>query len=734
MLTPAPATPDASMLSGLLAAARNKPAASTMPGDDERGQFLTIERLKKDFERYLGDKSDEIDEQRDSRRQYHGAQWTADEVRALKDRGQPPRFYNKIGRKIDGIVGISEKQRQDPKAYPRNPRDEDGADVATVVVREITERNEWTSKKPRALRQALIDGISGVEFRMVKGDHGDPDIEIHTVHTEDFFYDPASVEPNFTDARFMGLSKWMDVDEAVELFPDREDDIRDMIGSGASDSIPSDRDNRWSQKNGKRLRMVEHWYRSKGEWCWAFYIGSTVLDQGLSPYFDERGDTCCRFEMFSALIDHDGDRYGIVRNLKPIQQDINQRVSLLLRLALTRRLVMEEGAVEDVETARREWARPDGVVVIRPGKIMKPDDTQAQVAEHTALLELAMREMEAFYNINPAALAGSSKNLSGRAVNLLQAPGLAELVMLFINYRNWVIRCYRMSWNLAQRFWAAERWIRVTDDQGVAQFVQLNGLQLDQYGLPTIVNKVGALDVDIIMDEGPDVQNMMQDSLDVLSQFLGALPQGSIPMEVLIPLMPLPASVKKTWEGIIEKQQQPDPAKQQAQQLALQEQAFKNALTQAQTQKTVADTGKSHAGALSDLASAAHKGSEAHLNSAQIFAGGLQATNSAAPSAPQAPSPPPAPPQGPAQANVPPALNAPLTRLGPQLSLVPGASPGANAAFAGAPSPRPPVGMAMPGMTVPQPPPIPGARKAPDGHWYVHAPHPHGQFRRVVRG
>ena len=620
---------------------------------------------------------------------------------------------------------------QKPQApYPRPSPwgyDEEGADVATVVVREITERNEWTSKKPRALRQALIDGISGVEFRLVKGDHGDPDVEIHSVHTEDFFYDPSSAEPNFTDARFMGLSKWMAIDEAIEMFPDREEDIRDLIGSGDVNSIPSDRDSRWTQKSGKRLRMVEHWYRSKGEWCWAFYIGSTILDQGVSPYFDERGDTACRFEMFSALIDQDGDRYGIVRNLKPIQQDINQRVSLLLRLALTRRLIMEEGAVKDVEVARREWARPDGVVVVRPGMLMKPDDTQAQVAEHTALLELAMREMEAFYNINPAALAGSSKNLSGRAVNLLQAPGLAELALLFINYRNWVIRCYRMSWNLAQRFWTAERWIRVTDDQGLAQFIQINGLQLDQSGLPTIVNKVGALDVDIIMDEGPDVQNMMQDSLDVLSQFLGALPPGSIPMEVLIPLMPLPASVKKTWEGIIEKQQQPDPAKQQAQQLALQEQASKNALTQAQTQKTVADTSKSHAGALSDLASAAHKGSEAHLNSAQIFAGGLQAVNS--PPAGAAPvAGPQQPPQGPMQPQVPPGMNAPPTPLGPQAPMIPGAPAGLAGRLPAVPS----VGTPIPGVTTL--PTVPGAIQAPDGHFYVHAPHPHGRFRRVVRG
>lgn len=680
-------------------------------GDDDRDQFLTLERMKKDFERYLSDKSDEIDEQRDSRRQYHGAQWTHYEIQVLKDRGQPPRFYNKIGRKVDGIVGISEKQRQDPKAYPRNPRDEDGADVATVVVREITERNEWTSKKPRALRQALIDGISGVEFRLTKGDHGDPDIEIHNVHTEDFFYDPASVEPNFTDARFMGLSKWMAVDEAVELFPAHEDDLRDLLDAGGGEGIPSDRENRWTQRGAKRLRMVEHWYVSRGEWCWAFYVGSTLLDEGISPYFDERGDTACRFEMFSGLIDHDGDRYGIVRPLKPIQQDINQRVSLLLRLALTRRIIMEKGAVDDVETARREWARPDGVVVKMPGKLFEADNTQAQVAEHTALLQFSMDQMEAFYNINPAALSGSAKNLSGRAVNALQAPGLAELAFLFINYRNWQIRCYRMAWTLAQRFWTSERWIRVTDDQGVAQFLQVNGLQLDPSGLPAIVNKVGALDVDIIMDEGPDVQNMMQDSLDVLSQFLGVLPPGSVPMDILVSLMPIPSSIKTKWQDHIEKAQQPDPMKQQAQQVALHSEAAK-------IDKTIADTAKSKAQALSALGSAAHKTSEAHINGAQVFAGGLQQLN--APPGGQPPQAPQQPPQGPLQAPGGPGMMQSPTQLGAQLPMVPGASPGANAAIGGLPPAPPPVGTMPPGMGAP--PQV----NAPALHLHAHQHHaPH---------
>ena len=685
------------------------PSVPNVGDDDEGAPLFKLSRLQKQFERYLGDKREEVEEAKDARRQYHGVQWSAEQVRALKDRGQPPTFFNKISRKVDGIVGISEKQRQDPKAYPRNPQDEDGADVATTVIRYIMERNEWTSKKPHAFRQALTDGIGGVEMRLVDGDHKDPDIEMHAVEIDDFFYDPASIRPNFTDARYMGLSKWMDVDEAVELFPDKEDVIRSQLDSGMQYAINSDRDNKWTRSAEHSLRMVEHWYRNKGQWCWAFYIGSTVLAEGVSPFMDERGKTACRFEMFSAMIDHDGDRYGIIRNLKPLQENINQRLSVLLRLALTRRVIAERGAVDDVELARREWARPDGWIETNGDKKMVPDNTQPDVAGHTQLLQLAMNEMEAFYNINPAALSGAvTKNLSGRAVNALQAPGLAELVMLLINYRNWIIRVYRMSWNMAQRFWQAERWIRVTDDQKIAQFVQVNGFKLDQYGQPALVNLIGALDVDIILDEGPDVQNMMQDSLDVLTQFLPALPPGSIPMEILVKLLPIPGDIKTQWEQKLEDAQKPDPVKQQAQQIALHSEAAK-------IDNTVAGTNLKKAQALSALGSAAHKTSESHIDGARVFAGGLaQVEGSPQNAAATAPPAPAQPQQGPAQLPSQP-LPPPPSQPTPGLLTQEGGAMGG--------------GTPMPGMLGPQPmgaPPMPRAPKQPAGpHVHIHAPDEH---------
>jgi hypothetical protein len=146
---------------------------------------------------------------------------------------------------------------------------------------------------------------------------------------------------------------------------------------------------------------------------------------------------------------------------------------------------------------------------------------------------------------------------SGRAIQLLQQAGIAELGPYLSAYKNWKIRIYRDIWNIIQRYWKGERWIRVTDDQNVAQFFQINKMEMDQFGRPSIVNAIGSLDVDIIIDEGPDAVNLQGDNMLTLQtlgpQFLAQFP------ELAIELSNLQNSVKKKILDKIEKQQNAPP-------------------------------------------------------------------------------------------------------------------------------------------------------------------------------
>jgi hypothetical protein len=189
---------------------------------------------------------------------------------------------------------------------------------------------------------------------------------------------------------------------------------------------------------------------------------------------------------------------------------------------------------------------------------MEPDQSAMQDFKgQLEMLQEAKNEIENF-GPNPALIGQGLEDSSGRAIQLLQQAGIAELGPYLSAYKNWKLRVYRDIWNIIQRYWTSERWIRVTDDQNVAQFFQINKQQIDEYGRPAIVNAIGSLDVDIIIDEGPDAVNMQGDSMMVL-QSLGPQFMAQFP-DIALELSPLPNSVKKPMlDKIKAKQEAPPP-------------------------------------------------------------------------------------------------------------------------------------------------------------------------------
>jgi hypothetical protein len=633
--------------------------ASSSDSAKEDNQYWSVERCKKSYLDYLFNKTQEIEEQKEARRYYHGSHWTEKQIKELKKRKQPVVTFNRIGRKIDGVIGLIERLRQDPKAYPRTPDQDEGAELATAVLRYVLDEQEWKAKSPEVARDGAVDGIGGVEIEIIQGDQGDPDVGFEVVEPDSFFYDPRSFKGDFSDARYMGVGKWMDLDAAIEMFPDAEDDLR-AVGTYSSElSSNPDREKRWFTEIGsKRLvRLVEIWYRHKGGWCWAVFTGYSILMEGPSYLADNKKQPVCKYIMFSANVDHDGDRYGFVRNMKSAQDEYNHRRSKALHQINSKRIVLAQGAVQNIEEVRREWARPDGVVVVQSddvGKGVKADDQSFDFAGQLKLMENAVSELD---NYGPnQALIGDQNNQSGRAIQLLQQAGMAELGPFILGYRGWKVRLYRVIFNAVQKFWTGERYIRVTDNQDVMRFVALNKQGVDQNGQPAVMNPIGSLDVDIIIDEGPDTINAQQDVYETLSQILPSVGKALPPpvmtaaVGILIESSALPASAKKQFRDAQAQASQPNPM---AQRSAVAEVAGKEAdvrKTDSETARNLADARskgmpeivgqgdgidprlknlKVAAEIDSEQASARHKNSQAAKNDMETFIAPHQAAHDA---------------------------------------------------------------------------------------------------------
>lgn len=558
-------------------------------------KVLTTRR--REFEDYANVKGREIEEQRNSWRYYHVDQWSADQLRVLQKRHQPPITFDRTGRKIDSLSGTIRRLRTDPKAYPNTPRGEQGAEVATQVIRTICDASFAEDIEVECCKDALVHGIGVDELILGKGDKGDPDLRFAYVDPKTFFYDPRSMRPNFQDVRFHGVYKWADIDELDLLAEGASAVVKDVLDSdgGYWTAFDTDRENLWVDSR-HRVRLVDHWYKRGGVWRWCLHTGSVEILSGDSPFRDERGMSISKYNAFANMIDIDGDHYGFIRRLRGPQDAMNQHRSKAIHIMNTRQLKIQEGAVDDIEVTRREGARPDGTLVYRgDSKNLEVIQPESEFLQQTKYYEDAKTEIDSF-GPNQQLIQEFGQNVSGRAANMLQQAGLAELGPVLKNFRMWKLSRYRAAWVAAQTHWTSERMLRVTDDQNVAQFMQINGLELDPWGRPMLVNMLGNIDVEIKIDEGRDTETVMSDIFDLLM----GLSQNNVPVppQVIIEASGLPLSEKKK---LITMLTQPDPVKQAAQQATIQK-------AQAEAAKLNAEAGNAQTKGILNLAKARSEG------------------------------------------------------------------------------------------------------------------------------
>lgn len=556
----------------------------------DAGYTPDLGRMRKWFTAYEANKDFEIKERQEALAYYHGiGQWSEAERKKLKKRGQAPIFDNRIGRKIDFLVGVEQRMRRDPKAYPRTPNDEQSADVATAGMRYACDINRWEFLGSSGTHDGLVEGI-GVLFVGIKPCAGGLEPEMKHVQADRFFYDPRSVRPDFEDAKYMGLYLWMDVDDAKAKWPEKADQIENLMDNSLGNSLSiSDQNHQtaWAEFETRRVRVVEFWEkrmvpapmshpalmgstamtgnRMVMGWAYCNFVGEVDLESGVSPYIDEEGKPDCPYVAWSPYIDERGNRYGPIRNMKPMQDEINHRRSKFLHLNSTKQIHARTGALADVDEARRQFARPDGIIQhdgAEWGKDVGIIDHSADIQGQSALLEQAQAALE---NLGPnPGLIGKGAGIadqSGRAILAQRDSGMTELSPVFERNRDWKLRVYRKLWARCKQAWTAEKWIRITDENDAPQFIGLNQYGMDpQTGQMMSQNVVAQIDVDIIMEEGPDVITMNEELLQTLSQ----LGPNAVPPKVLIELSNAPN--KDRLFKMIDEATQPDPMVAQMQQ------------------------------------------------------------------------------------------------------------------------------------------------------------------------
>lgn len=571
-------------------------------------QDIEIKRLRNidptPYRRMVDDFRDGTQESRSiaekARRYYDNDQIFGETKAALTRSRQPKVIRNEIAPAINGILGVIQQAKVDPRAWPRNPDNEKQADVATKVLRFIGDKEKWHQKKIDCAESFLIEGVAAVSVEA--NEKGEPEIVV--VPYDEAIYDPRSSRADFSDAAFMGIGKWVYEGDLGRMYPWARDDLAKVYSTGWGEDMGLDRPDKpenaigtsWLNPKKRRIFVVELYHLEDGEWqrC-VFYVGG-VLEAGPSPYVDDEGRGVCGLVMGSCLISRDNQRSGLVKMMLSQQDEINAYGSRALHIARSRQIQVADPSFPpevDADTAKKEAAKPDGV--IPSGYQMVPT---ADLANGMQLMMAEARQALVRQAPTPAVLADAAgSNQSGRSRLVLQQAGMTEIARPLGRLEAFENNVYRAAWLRAKQFKREPWFVRTSgDDDKKATFEGVNvpagpdgqplppemmgqAMQMMQAGMPMpLANELAKMDIDIEVETVPDTANLAAEQFETLAPLLPQIgeiygPKKAFEIGLALSAMPDKQKVK----DILNAPEEMSPEQQQAaqQQQAMQEEMRK---------------------------------------------------------------------------------------------------------------------------------------------------------------
>lgn len=529
----------------------------------------------------------EIREQPDWRRQcdidadyYDGHQLTADILEKLRLKGFPAIKENLTRPTIDAVLGLEAKTRTDWVVRADNEQWEEVAHAMSVKMKE-TEREAHADKAcSDAYAPQIKVGIGWVEVSRDIVPYRYP-YRVRYVHRREIAWDWRSKEPDMSDARYLVRRQWFDEDVVKAMFP-RHAKLIEKIGSGWTgwwDDVIKSGDTglaaAWDVERAttieeyefrdylrKRLCVYEIWYRTwkalpmlklpDSRWVeydrknrlhvaavaqglivpqvlpvpkvrLSFWIGPHRLIDVPSPYKHHHFPY---IPFFGYREDLSSAPYGLIRNMRDQQDEVNARKQKMMWLLSAKQVVVDNDAVTDHQKTAAEVARPDAYIVLnehrKPTSKLEIQDNLALSDQQFKVYENAKQSLQDVAGVYQAMLGKESKAESGIAINSLIEQGTITLAEINDNYRFARRQVGRLLMELVREDIA--NGTTVTVGEGLQRHeVTLNEDAVDDMG-PYVKNDVMRAGVALVLDDLPSTATFRQQQLAHITEFAKGLP------------------------------------------------------------------------------------------------------------------------------------------------------------------------------------------------------------------
>ena len=278
------------------------------------------------------------------------------------------------------------------------------------------------------------------------------------------------------------------------------------------------------------------------------FTGDSVLQDGESPYRHRRFSLV---PIWGFKRKKDGTPYGIVRNLRDPQKDLNKRRSKALYLLSANRVVADDDAIKDTDQSWddivQEANRPDGLIKVYP-KSQRGIEIQNETrlaTEHVALMTQDEKYIQSASGVTDELMGRDTNAVSGKAIRARQEQGGVVTTAFFDNNRLAFKLSGEIILSMIEQLYTEEKKIRITGGESgkAPEFLEIN-----KYNPETdeIIGDITASQADFVISEQDYSATIRQAMFESMTEIIKTMqPEAAIQiLDLVFELSDLPGKEK----------------------------------------------------------------------------------------------------------------------------------------------------------------------------------------------
>jgi hypothetical protein len=448
-------------------------------------------------------------------------------------------------------------------------------------LKHVLDNCHYDYQEKTGIRESYIGGRSWFEAGIFTDERGKDLIKVNHVPWENVYLDPFSRKPDASDARFIIKAKWLDRDVVKSLFPEAEhliDSVFDDDYQGQEYEAQMNSTGRsefyWDAKSN-RVRVCECYYKMpervkikilnedtgkqqekeiiKDVLHYVIFSDEVILQGSASEHAQNKPDLDIdEYPLIPMYCrrDRKGRPAGLVKSLIDLQDQINKLQSKFMWTLMSNRLIVEDGACDDLESIREEYQRPDGVVKLNPGGLNKirVDDKYRDLSYMSNHLNFLLATEQRISGVNDSMLGlGGTNERSGvmQSTRISQGASMQTSILENMFYARECVA--RVILKLIGRYYTDYRIMQVTEPNGERVNYEFN--KKEKLVDPAtgevqerILNKIDdIIYYDVILKRVSPFTNLKERQMQIFAEVLktGTLP-AEIAGKIMLELSDLP--------------------------------------------------------------------------------------------------------------------------------------------------------------------------------------------------